>query len=134
MYDDLDQGSPVDYDDLDLPVPECEEEDASEEPTVAAATAELLAAVTARVHTQHSVGEVELLAEHEPSEPTLATQPVGGPLLASPASQGVHPTQAAPVAPPAPQAGVSSLTGVILASLLMLALIGGAVLLAMVAA
>ena len=77
MYDDIDYGGPVDFDDFELPDPEGEDdEDVSEDPTVVAGTAELLAAVAARVHTQYSVGEVELEEDVEGSEPTLAHQPL----------------------------------------------------------
>lgn len=140
MYDDIDLGQPVDYDDLDLPSPEGEGEDVSEEPTVAAGTEELLAAVTAKVHTQHTLGEVELEAEHEHSEPTLAHQlpppVVPAPPAASPAPPALAPTPApaAAAAPSAPAtAPSSSLGSVLLVSLLLLGLIAGAVVLAGVA-
>lgn len=124
MYDDIDYGGPVDFDDFELPDPEGdEEEDVSEEPTVVAATAELLAAVTARVHTQHSVGEVELEVELEGTEPTLAHQPV------PPATP-----LAAPAAGPAPAAEPqASLGSVLFICLLALLLIAGAVLMVTVA-
>lgn len=131
MYDDIDLGQPVDYDDLDLPSPEGEGEDVSEEPTVAAGTEELLAAVTAKVHTQHTLGEVELEAEHEHSEPTLASLPLP-PVVPSPAV--TSPAHALPSPSPAPQAPAAAPGGsvgpVLLVSLLLLALLAGAVVLA----
>jgi len=79
----------LDLDDFDLPDPETEE-DASEEPTAMASTAELLAAVAARVQANQSIGHVVLDAPqdlapqdrvveapvHDNTEPTLAHQPV----------------------------------------------------------
>lgn len=105
------RGGLIDYDDLDLPDPEGDE-DVSEEPTVAAPTDELLAAVTARYETSQSMGEVELELDVEGPEPTLATPPVVPPppgLRAAPAPAAVPSLTAAPAAtPPLPAAPVAA--------------------------
>lgn len=100
MYDDLDLGNPLDFDDLELPPPEGEDdEDVSEDPTEIAGTDELLAAVTARVQASASIGEVEL--DLEP-EPTLANQGQVAPAPA-PAASAATPTVAASA--PSPEGG-----------------------------
>lgn len=75
MFDNQNSGV-IDFDDLDLPDPEGGDEDPSDDPTVAAPTEALLAAVTARYETMNSVGELELELESDNPEPTLATPPV----------------------------------------------------------
>lgn len=107
MYDNH-SGGVIDFDDLDLPDPEGESgEDVSEEPTVAAPTDALLAAVTARYETMNSIGELELELEPDNAEPTLATPPL---VPAAPPTMTARPlpTPATPTAPapalPAPAA------------------------------
>ncbi|MCB9778732.1 MAG: hypothetical protein H6742_09235 [Alphaproteobacteria bacterium] len=106
MYDDLDLGGPLDYDDFELPLPEGEGEDVSEDPTEIAGTEELLAAVTARVEANASIGEIEL----DP-EPTLAHQPPPVVPTAAPvqAAAAAAPS-VAPAAAPAPAAATGSST------------------------
>lgn len=137
MFEQIPGAAPLDLDDFDLPDPETEE-DASEDPTAMASTAELLAAVAARVQANQSIGHVVLdapqadgadasaaaaegvaIAEH--TEPTLAHQPVAG-LRAS----GAAPE---PAAPPAEDAR-SRVGGLLLAVAMVSALIGLAAFLA----
>ncbi|NOY25752.1 MAG: hypothetical protein GXP62_07745 [Oligoflexia bacterium] len=137
MYDDIDYGSPVDFDDLELPDPECEEEDVSEDPTVFASTDELLAAVTAKINTLYSVGELDLGPHAEDAagvenaagaEPTLATPPM--PTGDAPTGDTVSAAAKAGVAA-APATG-STLVGVLLMSLLVLGLFAATIFLATV--
>lgn len=132
------RGGLIDYDDLDLPDPESAE-DVSEEPTVAAPTDELLAAVTARYETSQSMGEVELELDVEGPEPTLATPPVVPPppgLRATPAAVPLSPPAAVPLPPraavpaAAPQPSAAPglpVVGLLFACAVVLGLILGAV-------
>ena len=95
MQDDIDLGPPIDFDDLDLPDPESQEAD-DDDPTAFASTAEILAAVTARVEANQSIGEVDLDTE-EGAEPTLAHQGQPVPAASAPA--------ASPAAVPAAREG-----------------------------
>ncbi|RME20606.1 MAG: hypothetical protein D6798_20100 [Deltaproteobacteria bacterium] len=137
MFEHFPGAAPLDLDDFDLPDPETEE-DASEDPTAMASTAELLAAVAARVQANQSIGHVVLdapqadgadaapavaegaaIAEH--TEPTLAHQPVVGLPAAGHAPQ--------PATPPAEDAK-SRVGGLLLSVAMVSALIGLAAFLA----
>ncbi len=137
MFDDFQAAPLTDLDDLDLPDPESEE-DASEDPTAFASTADILAAVAARVAATQSIGELELDEESsEAAEPTLAHQPVLAPQVpaAQPAATAT-PVVPAPVAPvaaaavaTAPQAQPAAAPGggigaILLAMLMISAAIG----------
>lgn len=104
MFDNHNSGV-IDFDDLDLPDPEGEgDEDVSEEPTVAAPTDALIAAVTARYETMSSVGELELELDSDNPEPTLATPPV----VPSPPGLALRPVPVEPMPAPAPAPALTS--------------------------